>query len=72
MLVGNKCDLEEDRNVQKDQGAALASQWGNVTFMETSARLKINVKEIFYTLVQQILQQSPSKADKKKKKCIII
>ena len=29
VLVGNKCDLEDDRVVGKDQGAALASKWGS-------------------------------------------
>ena len=46
VLVGNKCDLEDDRVVGKDQGASLASQWGSVTFLETSARKKINVDEV--------------------------
>jgi len=41
--VGNKCDLEDDRMVTKDQGNQLASTWGGVTFLETSARKKINV-----------------------------
>jgi GTPase SAR1 family protein len=46
VLVGNKCDLEDDRVVSKDQGAQLAQQWGNATFLETSARKKINVDEV--------------------------
>lgn len=46
VLVGNKCDLEDDRVVGKEQGASLAGQWGGVTFLETSARKKINVDEV--------------------------
>lgn len=72
VLVGNKCDMEEDRAVQKKQGQALATTWGNTTFLETSARLEINVKEIFVTIVQQIIQQTPSNAQKKKKGCIML
>lgn len=45
-LVGNKCDLEEDRAIGKDQGNALAQQWGPISFFETSARKKINVDEV--------------------------
>jgi GTPase SAR1 family protein len=46
VLVGNKCDLEDDRVVGKEQGATLAQQWGGITYLETSARKKINVDEV--------------------------
>lgn len=71
VLVGNKCDLEDDRVVKKDTGNGLANQWGSA-FFETSARKKINVDEVFYDLVRQINRQMPDKPDKKKKKCIIL
>ncbi|KNC97789.1 hypothetical protein SpCBS45565_g01171 [Spizellomyces sp. 'palustris'] len=74
VLVGNKCDLEDDRVVSRDQGSSLASQWGGCTFLETSARKKINVDEVFFDLVRQINRSMPDK-DKKskdKKKCIIL
>ncbi len=29
VLVGNKCDLEDERVVGRDQGQNLARQWGN-------------------------------------------
>ena len=45
VLVGNKCDLEDERVVSKDQGQTLARQF-NCTFMEASAKLKINVPEV--------------------------
>ncbi len=67
VLAGNKCDLEDDRMVGKEQGSGLASQWGGVTFLETSARKKINVDEVFFDLVRQINKQMPEKANKKKK-----
>merc|ERR1712177_133730 len=37
VLVGNKCDLEDERVVGKDQGLNLARQFSNCAFMETSA-----------------------------------
>lgn len=73
VLVGNKCDLEDDRVVSKDQGGSLAQQWGGSTFLETSARKKINVDEVFFDLVRQINKQMPVKPDRKKKsKCQIL
>ena len=45
ILIGNKCDLEGERAVGREQGQALARSWGNVQFMETSAKSKINVLE---------------------------
>lgn len=54
VLVGNKSDLEHERVVGKDQGMALARMFGNCAFLEASAKLKINVNEIFYDIVRQI------------------
>ena len=45
ILVGNKCDLEDERVVGKDQGQNLARQFGSA-FLETSAKAKINVNEV--------------------------
>ncbi|KHJ85062.1 Ras family protein, partial [Oesophagostomum dentatum] len=44
ILVGNKCDLEDERVVGKDQGLNLARQIGSA-YLETSAKAKINVNE---------------------------
>lgn len=48
ILVGNKCDLEDERVVGKEQGQNLARQWNNCAFLETSAKSKINVNEVSY------------------------
>jgi GTPase SAR1 family protein len=53
VLVGNKCDLEDDRVVGREQGGHLAQQWGSVTFLETSARKKINVDEVRIAWIAQ-------------------
>lgn len=60
VLAGNKCDLEDDRVVSRDQGSNLAQQWG-CTFLETSARKKVNVDEVFFDLVRQINKSMPEK-----------
>lgn len=46
ILVGNKCDLEDERVVGKEQGQNLARQWNNCAFLESSAKSKINVNEV--------------------------
>ena len=61
VLVGNKCDLEDDRVVSKQDGQSLANVWGGCTMMECSARKKINVDEVFYDLVRQINKTMPEK-----------
>ncbi|KAI8384013.1 ras related protein 1b [Blakeslea trispora] len=73
VLVGNKCDLENERAVSREKGMALSQQWGGKPFYETSARFKINVDEVFYDVVRQINKQNPSKDKAKKKfKCLIL
>jgi Ras-related protein Rap-1A len=76
ILVGNKCDLEDERVVGKDQGQSLARQF-NSAFLETSAKAKINVHEVFYDLVRQINRRYPESGrrqgtSKKCCKCVIL
>ncbi|VDK33121.1 unnamed protein product [Anisakis simplex] len=47
ILVGNKCDLEDERVVGKDQGQNLARSF-NSAFLETSAKAKVNVSEVSF------------------------
>ena len=56
VLVGNKCDLEDERVVGKDQGVNLARQF-NCAFMETSAKAKINVHDVSNRLSSPSLSQ---------------
>jgi len=58
VLVGNKCDLEDQRQVQKSEGEELATEWGNNSnFFETSAKEKINHEECFYAAVRLVREQ---------------
>lgn len=50
MLVGNKCDETENREVDQSAGEAEAQGWG-CSFMETSAKTNHNVKELFQQLL---------------------
>lgn len=45
ILVGNKCDMEDERVISFERGKQLAEQLG-VEFFETSAKENINVKVI--------------------------
>ena len=67
VLVGNKCDLESDREVGREQGQSLARSWGNCMFMETSAKAKINVSEAFTDLVRQINNVIPQMPPQKQR-----
>jgi len=53
ILVGNKCDLDNERVVSKEEGAQLARSFG-CKFIETSAKSRINVDNAFYDLVREI------------------
>ncbi|KAJ3049353.1 Ras- protein Rap-1A [Rhizophlyctis rosea] len=59
VLAATKCDSEDNRVVTREQGNGLASQWGDCTFLETSARKKVNVDEVFFDLVRQINRSLP-------------
>ncbi|CAK8698244.1 ras-related protein Rap-2a-like [Clavelina lepadiformis] len=52
VLVGNKVDLESEREVRTVDGAALANEWG-CPFLETSAKSKRNVDELFAEIVRE-------------------
>ncbi|KAG0339637.1 DNA-binding transcription factor rap1 [Podila humilis] len=67
VLVGNKCDLEEDRAVHQDRGIQLSERW-DMPFFETSARQRINVDDVFYALVRQISRRIPSGLEPGKKR----
>eukprot|EP01084_Bolivina_argentea_P023203 43257_1 len=55
VLAGNKCDLEDQRQVQRSEGEELVKDWGKYSsFYETSAKNKINHEEIFYECVRMI------------------
>jgi len=78
VLVGNKCDLVNDRKISEEEGKALAANWG-CPFFETSAKEKINHEICFIELVREIRRMQPSDnpsgsggTGKKKKWCTIL
>ena len=55
LLVGNKCDLEEERVVSKDEAEQLAAE-NNMQYFETSALSGHNVKEAFIEMIDLVYQ----------------
>lgn len=45
LLVGNKSDLDDRRQVSADEAKARAEQWG-VCYVETSAKTRANVDKV--------------------------
>ncbi|XP_011138239.1 ras-related protein Rab-3 isoform X1 [Harpegnathos saltator] len=62
ILVGNKCDMEEERVISSERGRQLAEQLG-VRFFETSAKENINVKAVFEQLVDIICDKMSESLD---------
>ncbi len=74
VLVGNKCDLKDERQVEYTEGAELAKKW-NAPFFETSAKIKLNNEACFFELVREIRKADkaqPQKVAKKKSTCTLL
>ena len=57
ILVGNKCDLENDRTITKEKGEEKAKNL-NCPFFETSALSEVNIKEIFNAMLENIYEKN--------------
>ena len=56
ILIGNKIDLEQDREIKKEQGEDLASKNG-IEYFEISNKEGINVQEAGFAIVNKILEK---------------
>ncbi|KAI5966889.1 RSR1 [Candida pseudojiufengensis] len=69
VLIGNKCDLDEDRVLSIEDGVKVSQDWGLVPFYETSAMYKTNVDEAFIDVVRQIMRKEAAiSAERKQQK----
>jgi len=73
-IVGNKCDLEAERQVSlqdlKDYAAEAGTMW-----IETSAKARIHVDEAFLQTVRAITKarsEQSTKTTKKKRRCLVL
>ncbi|XP_030638974.1 GTP-binding protein Rit1-like [Chanos chanos] len=67
VLVGNKSDLAQLRQVSIEEGKRLAEEF-QCPFFETSAALRYYIDEVFATLVRQIRQREAEACRVNKKK----
>ena len=61
ILVANKIDMAEKRQVNTEEGQALAKELG-VMFIETSAKAGVNVKQLFQNVALTLLGNESSTA----------
>jgi Ras-related protein Ral-A len=79
LLVGNKADLADKRQVTQDVANAKAEEW-KVPYVETSAKTKENVDKVFYDLMREIRSRKMEDGSKstsnpkkgKKRRCTIL
>lgn len=67
VLVGNKCDLDNSRQVSKEEGEELAKIL-NCPFFESSAKDRINIEESFYKLVREAIKNTNSRMNQSRRK----
>ena len=53
LLIGNKCDLEDERAISKEQAQQFAAD-NNMQYFETSAKSNINVQEAFEQMIDLV------------------
>ena len=61
VLVGNKTDLADKRQISFEQGEAKAKQYG-VLFYETSAKAGYNIKALFKQIAGMLIPEAPPAA----------
>ena len=71
IIVGNKKDLEEKREVKTEEGANFAKE-NNVQFYETSAKDGTNVNEVFELLAKEIVADTERLQAKNKRSSQIL
>ena len=71
LLVGNKQDLENERQVNYSEAKEMADKWG-IEYIETSAKTNFNCKEAFEMLAQKIVQKKGKNSGKSRTCCNII
>jgi Ras-related protein Rab-10 len=59
MLIGNKCDMDDRRCIDRSRGEALAREHA-IPFLETSAKNNVNVEKAFFEIARLILKKTPN------------
>ena len=67
ILIGNKCDLENERAISKKEGEEKAKQFG-LPFFETSCKEGTNINNVFEKLAEDILSKTSNNIENKGQK----
>ena len=67
-LIGNKSDLEELREIDKETAEKYKKEYGLDYFIETSAKTGMNVQEIFIHAARELYKEYNEYKKEKKKK----
>nr|XP_027224128.1 ras-related protein Rab-44-like isoform X3 [Penaeus vannamei] len=65
MLIGNKCDVNGERVVRREDGERLAREY-NVAFMETSAKTGLNVDLAFMAVARELKARKSNNPNERK------
>ncbi|KAG0230720.1 hypothetical protein BGW42_000774 [Actinomortierella wolfii] len=75
ILVGNKADLGALRKVSYEEASAKANEW-NCPYIETSAKTRLNVEEVYTMLLREIRKRKETAKARERKskspKCLIL
>jgi GTPase KRas protein len=77
ILLGNKADLVDQREVADTEGFEFAKANG-LAYLETSALARLNVEEAFYQVIREVREADPlnkpevNKRKSKKKECTLL
>ncbi|KAF9937995.1 GTP-binding protein [Mortierella antarctica] len=71
VIVGNKTDLQGQRQVTREEGEELAAKWKCLS-CETSAKTNLNIGRAFELMIAEIEQSTESVPDEKKGECLIL
>ena len=75
ILLGNKCDLKDERQVSVEEANQLVEKYHGICLMETSAKNDINVEDSFVLLIKKMIEyQNNNKTNEntKEKKCLLL
>eukprot|EP00041_Stephanoeca_diplocostata_P039373 m.1618916 g.1618916 ORF g.1618916 m.1618916 type:complete len:202 (-) comp25378_c0_seq4:5267-5872(-) len=67
ILVGNKSDLDAERQISDADARGRAAEW-EIPYVETSAKTRTNVDQAFLSLANEVRDEKDTGSEKKKKK----
>ncbi|KAG0260688.1 GTP-binding protein [Mortierella polycephala] len=71
VIVGNKTDLQGQRQVSREEGEDLAAKWKCLS-CETSAKTNLNIGRAFELMIAEIEKSTESVPEEKQGECIIL